>query len=421
MVVDSSNKVSSLIIFLLWPFFALILAIRNFHDTNVRFIIPLCTGFLGYTYQPRGDSDVFRSIERFESLADSSLQDISIIFLRQLTGIERGGTEVFLNLISYITHLFSGNWRVMLAIWGVIVGIILVNFYDKLYVEYSPSTKSLVTKIFFLFLIFYMPPITSINGRFWLAYWVYIYFAWQFISTKKTKYLLFAFLPVLIHQGTALAAFLLLFYSVTYKFPFSHKLYYMLIIASIIYNAIGIELIRSFGASLGGAYDGFISGYTSEEYISRINERAQISASELSRGHWFFRHRGPFLYFTLLSVLAFWRFSKRILFDKSSNDLYLFILVLIAAQIFVSDVPSVGGRYQIILLGIVLLLYTKLSIINPFLITNPSVLVLLPAMFFYFLTTMRLEFEQLYGYFFISNPILALFYIQDISFLELIR
>jgi hypothetical protein len=127
------------------------------------------------------------------------------------------------------------------------------------------------------------------------------------------------------------------------------------------------------------------------------------------------------LYFSLLGVLTYWRFWRKLAFSKSAENLYLFILLFIAAQTFVSDVPSVGGRYQVILLGMVLLLFIKLSYSNRLSLKNPSVIALLPAMVFYFLTTMRLEFEQLYGYFFFSNPIIALFHIQEISFLELIR
>lgn len=378
-------------------------------------------GFLGYTYQPRGGSDVFRSIERFESLESCSFDSILSSFWQQLLAKERGGPEVFLNIMSYLTHLFSDNWRVMLAFWGVLIGIILIKFYDKLYDDYKDSNQSMVTKFFLLFLVFFVPPITSINGRFWLAYWVFIYFALQYVGTKEKKYLLLAFLPVFIHQGTIFASLILFFYALTHNFHFSPKLYYLLIIAAILYSALGLDFIRALGENLGGSYEDFVQGYTSEKYISYISERTQIPLSELSLGHRFFRLRGPILYFSLLIVLAYWRFKKRLNFTKQDENLYLMVLLFLAVQIFLSKVPSVGGRYQIFLMGLMLILYFKLSCKNILSFKDPSVLILLPAVLFYFLTTVRLEFEQLYGFFFLSNPISELIYVQEVSFLELIR
>jgi hypothetical protein len=298
----TQNKVFTLLIFLVWPILSVFIAIKNFRNKSIRFIIPLFLAFLGYTYQPRGGSDVFRSIEQFESLEFVSLGSIFSIYWKQLLGEERGGLEFFLNLISWFTHIFSSDWRLMLALWGFLIGIILVKFYDKLYLEYTSTTRSFVTKIFFFFLVFYVPPITSINGRFWLAYWVYIYFAWQFINTKEKKYLLLAFLPVLIHQGTVLAAFLLLFYSFTHKLPYSHKLYYLLIIAAIVFKALGIEFIRSIGVYLGGTYEDWFSGYTSDEYVSLTHEGKATPSAELSRGLWFLESGG------LCFIFLFWAF-----------------------------------------------------------------------------------------------------------------
>jgi hypothetical protein len=255
----------------------------------------------------------------------------------------------------------------------------------------------------------FMPPIFSLNGRFWFAYWVFLFYLIQYLRSGKLKYVLLPALTLLIHQAFIVAYALFLIFHFTHKFKGVNYVYYILAILSFLFANIGVVAIFDFASAFGGQYESWMTGYASEEGI--IKRAEFLGNKDVSFGHWFWQKKNVYLYNSLLLIFIYLRFVKKIHFDNFSEKLFQISIVFFIFHNLVESVPDLGDRYNTILIAILLLILFKLSIINNYTEIRLSFLIILLPLLISLLFVLRMESESLNAYVFFENP--YSFYLND--------
>ncbi|MGY6523510.1 MAG: hypothetical protein ACXIUD_17395, partial [Mongoliitalea sp.] len=93
----------------------------------LKFALPIFYGLIGYTFQLRDNSDAFRAVEQFEAIVNSGSFSFFNYFIYKVVNFRSEGTEVYYDLLSYITSFFSEDWRFFFMLNGIISGIIIYN------------------------------------------------------------------------------------------------------------------------------------------------------------------------------------------------------------------------------------------------------------------------------------------------------
>ena len=182
-----SNQTGHIILAsLVFPFWTYLYGMWKKKMDVLKFALPIFYGLIGYTFQLRGNSDAFRAVEQFEDIATSTTFSFFNYFTSKIVNFRSEGTEVYYDLLSYITSFFSDDWRFFFMLNGLISGIIVYNIIKVIY-EKIPNSSFLV-----LFLIsFICLPISLLNGRFWLSS---TFFVLMFLKYKERNKLNYVFL-----------------------------------------------------------------------------------------------------------------------------------------------------------------------------------------------------------------------------------
>ena len=396
----------TLISFLVWPFLTLIVSLVNYKDRSFRYVIPLFVGLLSVTFILIPGYDAHSLVIAFK---DTKINTVSIwesIFNR-FSGIEGGGVELYIFLITLFLKLFIIDDPILFLLFqGIFISVFIVLFLTRLYQIFdSSNNKSLVVKIYIFFLILYISPITALNGRFWTAYWVFIYFILMYIIFLNPKYLLFSFFSIFIHQGFIFTILISSVYLVTYKILGRYQLYYLLVILSFIYSSLGLQLFNESAFLVPESYSNKISSYSLDD-----PSKLTLFNPETS---WFISLQYPVLFYSFLISLFYFRFISRLHFSKYSEHLYLYILLFLSFCNFVSSVPSLGGRYEIILLALILLLFLLLAFDNKIKTFSFPFIVSFIGLAFRGIISFRQDSDEIYGFIWGLAPYINFYYYSN--------
>ena len=116
----NKNTVITLIAFCIWPLLTLIYSLVNLKNKSYKFIIPLFSAFIGYSFQVNYGSDAHTILQIFKVFDTHNLIDYII---NRFIGIEAGGIEIYILLLTVIVKIFLfGDPNIFLLIQGLIVG-----------------------------------------------------------------------------------------------------------------------------------------------------------------------------------------------------------------------------------------------------------------------------------------------------------
>ena len=208
---------------------------------------------------------------------------------------------------------------------------------------------------------------------------------------------------VFIHQAFAVAYILFFLFAVTHKIKNINKVYYTLALLSFFYTNVGISFIFEIGELLGGQYENWMAGYASKEGIM---QRAEFLSNEnVSLGHWFWQKKNSYAYHALLLILSYLRFVRKVTFDSLTESLFQLVLVFFIFHNLVEAVPNLGERYNTIIIGMLILIFFKLTLTNGYKSYRVPFYALLIPLLITLLFVFRMEFESMHAYVFFENPI----------------
>jgi hypothetical protein len=402
-----------------WPLLAIIKAFIKREYRFLKIFLPLFTGVLGYTYQPQKGSDVNMAIERFEVMRQLSFTSkLENLIVTRFSNLLNVGFEIYIDLVAFITSLLTDNFRWALFIFGFVYGVILYNFFKGLVQSELKLNLSLLSKILLFFIVLFIQPSMALNGRFWLAMLLFLNFVVSYYNNPKLKYILLSFLCVFIHKGF-LAAFILFFiWHYTKQIKFKKYMFMSLLFISFITpSSLMLGVVRQGNDSLGEAYTEQIEGYTREKYIDIIAERSQNRSTLFN----IYSKKNILIFYSSLFFLFFLYVKKYYrLSENLENMFYLVILFISFSNLFI-DVPSLGSRYRFISTGLMLVFFYKalnFVTISPYKLPSG---VLILSLAFALVINLRMEFEQLYGFSYILNPVFSFLVEDDLTVMDIIK
>jgi hypothetical protein len=296
--------------------------------------------------------------------------------------------ELFVEVNAFVISSFTDNARYTFVLTILVFFIFWKEILNSLIKEYDFFQRKNLVAVYFLlcfgiYVIFYR----VINGRFYLAYWIFILAFHKIFVEKKWKYFFILLLSILVHQSYLFLFLLSLLYFLINKNIQNKKTEYFLfflIIIGTIYSNLGISYLNKYLMIFTGGSEIEYSNYLKESYVIGEQERDR---------KWFLVFRTPLLFYALTLHVLYLRLIKKFNFEKDLV-LYYFILIFWAINAFTIEVPSFGPRFRNVLIGLLLLLLFKLY--NRNYQSRPSIPVVLTLSFFLFYKIVSLKILELY-------------------------
>jgi hypothetical protein len=335
--IPASNSRNYFILFILWPFLAFLLALKNYSQKEARKVVYLFLIYYGLTFVLGNfGADAEAYALRLQNTAKLPFSD----FFKIVGGIYATDTSVDIAepFISFIVSRFTSYHGIYFAIWAAIFGFFYLKSVNLLHNRYQekPGINAKIIMAFFIILL----PITNINSvRMWTAAWIFFYGAYYVILFRDARYLLITLGASLVHWSFLSANVIL----IVYYFAGNRNFVYLpLAILSFVLPKIIAPTFQTVSIALGGALQGRFNMYSNEGYVLERQELFDKSA-------WFIKIGNDLvLYYLLLAIIVIqFRFGS-VMKEKAERNLFSFLLLFLSFVNFGKDIPSFGGRFQII-------------------------------------------------------------------------
>ncbi len=197
-------------LFIVFPFFSLITAVRSFRASWAKNIVWAFVVFYGFTFaigKESSDNDINRYVGE---LKEMYLKDFSVNeFVNFFT--ESGEADLARTLIAIIVSRFTQSQQVLTAVYGFIFGFFFTRNLWYIFDRLKGNLKWL--SIIMLLIFFLVNPFWNINGfRFNTAAHIFIFGLLPYLVENKKKSLVFCFLSILMHFSFLLPVGILLIY-----------------------------------------------------------------------------------------------------------------------------------------------------------------------------------------------------------------
>lgn len=399
------------IIFVLWPLAALFESLLNYRSSWAKNGIWLFIIFFGYTFVSQEGQDSSRYILHFQEFHRSDA-DFSVLYKILFSEGSRY-IDIFQPIITLLVAKFTGDYRVLFAVYGFIFGF----FYSRNIDYLLRKTKGKLNPYLRIFLVVFalLVPIWFINGfRFWTAAHIFIFGALPYLLDGKKSGIWISVLSVLMHFSFIFPLVILGIYRIVGN---KTTLFLIFFIVSSFISEINIPVIKQILISYTPEIiHDRINDYTNEAYIDKLISRQ----SEIN---WYviWYRKGLGIALNILLVIVF--FKGREIWKKRKEMLKLFSFLLLfggLANIF-GQIPSVGRFVAVFNLFAASFLFLYFSLNGKELLSKRIFWLLTPAFGLFFIVSFRVGFDNIGLYALVSNPLLAPFLNNGIALIDLIK
>jgi hypothetical protein len=255
------NFLYTFVLFLIWPFSALWVAVKNYQNKYSKNIIWLFCIFSGATFvilSEEYDSSRYRD----DLVTFSHKHELSLLELIPQE-FERKA-DVIQPIVTYIVSRFTDNFHVLFAVFGLIFGYFYSRNIWYLIEKGGNSLKK--TAIPFVFLFALIMPYWTINGfRFNTATHIFLFCALTYLLERKRIYVLLSATTMLLHFSFFLPVVILGLYSILGNRPF---LYFSIFITSTFIIELDVQFLKNYMESLPAFIQFKVRAYTYDEYIA---------------------------------------------------------------------------------------------------------------------------------------------------------
>lgn len=385
----------NLIYFLIWPFGAFATGLKYNYQREYQLIYLLFFIYASYTLIPSDHYDISLYENRFGDYENVEFSFFVKELLKSLVGAGDLGFEFYIDGVNYLSNLLHGGLQLSYAISAIVFYIVWSSTLNLLKKEYySSSHSNFVALLLLICFSLYIIIFRAINGRFYLAYWVFILGAYKTLNNNNLKYILISFISIYIHQSFLFGLIILFaFYLIrnNRSFKIEIALYSLVIIATLI-NELGISFIADNLKLISPAYEQKYSSYTDMGII-------EIRGSRLRS--WFLTLRTPVLFYTTFLAILLARINKQISFSVETWRFYYFFLFFWAINSFTFMVFQLGTRFRNVLIGFMILLLFKIYNENYKGKIPYEIIIFFAAFFIYKLISIRIMGEIISAYIFI--------------------
>jgi len=336
----SPNEVSIknyLLLFVIWPFLALITALMNYSDKAAKKVVYIFLIYYGFSFFIGSDSlsDSARYSLSLKANAALPFKD----FFKVIGGLNSDTSiDIIDPLISFIVSRFTSHYSLLFAVYAAIFGFFYLKSFNLLFTRYkeNPGWNALVHMIFFAAIL----PVTAINGfRMWTAVWIFFYGAYHVILYRDLRFLLITFFAPLVHWSFIVPNAILLLYLFIGN---RNMVYFPVVLISFVLPRMMTQYFTLISLKLGGKIQNRYEMYSDTAYIAGVQDRA----ADLS---WFMKIGGDLVFYYLLLGIFVARLKfKELEREKEADNLFSFLLVFLSFVNFGMGIPSLGARFRMV-------------------------------------------------------------------------
>ena len=328
------NSYYAYLLFLVWPFLALVSAFKNFRmpwAKNIFWVFCMFYGFM-FVVDYNSSRDIVRYVAEFQNLHGVEVSVIEYIQTTERADVLRGFIAVTLSRV-------TDNPAMLTFIYAAIFGFFLSR--NIWYILERLQGQLLPVTIFLLLCFFLVNPIWNINGfRMWTAAQMFIYGLLPFLCEGKKKGLIFSIGSVFVHFSFLVPVLVLLVYITV-----GNRLtaYYVFYLSAFFISEIDLA-----------AFNNFIETYAPEIIQDRTSGyRGEASVEQyregVSENVWYAQWYRPSLNLVVMGFLSIFFFTGRKFFDENRNwmNLFCYTLLFYGVAYLFSSLPS-GGRFLVV-------------------------------------------------------------------------
>lgn len=400
------------LLFLVWPFFALIYSTLNYNSKHFKNIVCLFSGFLGSTFylsQQKNDAHYYGELlTRYHQIKDVSFIDFVLTLFTTNSPFE----DQFYPILNYVISRFTDDFYILYTILGLLYGYLLSRNLDFI-IKRANSTLS-KNIVLFLICFFLLAPIWNIyNVRFWITAQYFFFFAIRYLYQKNIKLLLMALLSMLMHFSFILPCSLLVLY---YLGGNRYWLYMIFFLTSIVLLKVEIEDILSLLPKDIGYADSKVLAYTADEYVktSIINADNRIFIVKI-------RTQLLIILNTGLVIFLFFLTRKRLIQNEFTKSLFSYSILFFAISSALAVIPTMN-RFVVVSTMFLMTLYICVFQeynINKF-AKGFSLLYVVPILL-YCIVEIRVGLDFITTDTIILNPLVSWVFNHDIPLIKLIK
>jgi hypothetical protein len=404
---DREGLRNYLLLFIVWPFMTTVLALLNYKRGYTKHILTLFCGFIGMLLLIRGSTDGVRYQEQFLRIANYSFPDIWIIIKGYI--LEQAHADISREVIFFMISRFTTELVIMWAIIGLMFGYI----YSKniWYLFGHVNDKMNLNALLFLaaFLLIITPTQGTNQFRFWIAAHVFFYGAVNVVMYKRPAYFIISFMAPLFHFGMFLPNLgLLLFYFAGRR----DSIYIPVAIFSAFFAEFELQILSDYIGMLGPGIESRFEGYTSDRAFDR--------AEDLQERSWFMVVWQPLLLYMTYGMLAYVHLKLKKGLSEPLLNYFSFMLILVTIINLVSHFPMIYRYLPVLFLFMFAFLFLLYIHMNNEKVDVP-VLFCIPPILLMMVVQTRIMFDFVDATILISNPVIFLLGISEISLFEFIR
>jgi len=404
---NKQNKAYSIILFLIWPFSALYIGLRNFDTFFGRNLIIVLYSFLGLTAFSVGDLDRYE--KQFYIYKAVSISKLFTDFISLQDG------KFYNSFLSIVTGFVFQSHHFYFMFLFLVYG----NFYVKaifLLKDITFKKNNFFRLIFFLGLFMFLmvrsiPNLAFYTGGVFIVYNMICYYKFQ-----QKKYLWFLFLAPLFHIGLTIyilvPLLLFLFKNKTWLY-ISFVFVTFLIGKSTIVGYLENLSESNSGTIIESKYNAYASDEGQESLEKRYAENEKIYNSKLKILNFF---QDAVLYFFVPLGMIVLFFNRKRLFQNENLRYFFHIVLLFYGISNIMMNISQGARFLVlfsfIAIGLFFTVYSKTKHIENYFIFNIFCKVFAPFIFIFGLMSAYASNEMFTYSFFVSN-----FFIEIINYL----
>lgn len=396
-----------LLLFIVWPFISVIVAILNYKKGYTKYILTLFCGFVGTLILVQGSSDGVRYQQQFLHMSTYSFSDMWYLIKGYV--LEQTHADISREVIFFLISRFTTDFVIMWTIIGLMFGYI----YSKNIWHLFGHVKDKINLNALLFLVAFFFIITPTQGvnqfRFWIAAHLFFYGAIHVVMYKRPAYFFISFIAPLIHFGMFLPNLgLLLFYFAGRR----DSIYIPVAIVSAFFAEFEFQILSDYVGMLGPGIESRFEGYTSDRAFDRADDQQERS--------WFVVWWQPLLLYTTYGMLTYVHLKLKNVLSEPLLNYFSFMLILVTIFNFVSHFPMIYRYLPVLYLfmfAFLFLIYIeedneKLDL--PVILCAPFILLMIAVQ-------ARIMFGFIDATILISNPVIVMLGISETSLFEFIR
>jgi len=403
------NNLSFLFVFFLNPFVATIRALRTLNEKAIVFGVTLFMGFFGTTTFFYGDNQRYR--DAFFVMHEQVLSWDNFI-----NTFYDGETtfDVAIPLISYAVSLFTGNEKILFAIFGLIFGYFFSkNIVLSLQISKYKDSKSKMVLFFVIIFSFIYPFWAGTNAvRFVIANTMFFYFLFQYITSEKKVYLLYLFIPTLFHFSFIIPIFITYFYLLS-NVKKQIKFLFVFFIISLVLVDFAFEPMKNIVSTYTPSFlNTKVNAYTSDFYIEHVDG---IKATKSWHSLYYFK---VFRFTIGVLIIHLYFYRKKISNNPQFNAFFPLLLFYFSFANIISVIQGLDRFLQLAYMFSIVCILIFLSQIR-----NDKIfkITLLPLTF-WFVVIIRTGFDFVTVGTIISNPVLAFYgFLDDFNLRQFIK